>query len=39
MEENIVLQEDATGQNAIYAVLFIPKEKINSYVKSLKNSI
>jgi hypothetical protein len=25
------------GQNAIFVELFIPKEKVSSYVKSLKN--
>ena len=37
MEENIALQEDAMEQNAICVELYIPKEKRNLYVKSLKN--
>jgi len=34
MVENTVLQEAVMGQNVIYAVLFIPKEKRNLNVKS-----
>ena len=34
MAENTVQQEAVMGQNVIYAVLFIRKEKKNLYVKS-----
>jgi len=36
MAENIAPQEAVMGKNVIYVVLFIPKEKKNLYVKSLK---
>ena len=36
MGGNIVLQEDATEQNALCVVLFIQIERKNLYVKSLK---
>ena len=39
MEENIVQQEDVTGQNALCAKHYFPKEKRNLYVKSHKNFI
>ena len=34
MEENTAPQEAVMEQNVIYAVLFIPEEKRNSYVKN-----
>ncbi len=39
MAENTVLQEAVMEQNVIYVALFIPKEKRNLYVKSLKKYI
>jgi hypothetical protein len=39
MAENTVQQEVVMEQNVIYAVLSIPKEKRNLYVKSLKKFI
>ena len=39
MAENTVQQEAVMGQNVIYVALFIPKEKRNLYVKSLKKFI
>ena len=39
MAENIAQQEAAMEQNVIYVVLFIPKEKKNLYVKSLRKFI
>jgi len=39
MVENTAQQEVVMEQNVIYAALFIPKEKRNLYVKSLKEFI
>jgi len=39
MAENTAQQEAVMGQNVIYVVPFIPKEKINLYVKSPKKFI
>ncbi len=39
MAENIAQQEAVMEQNAIYVVLFIPKEKRNLYVKNLEKFI
>ena len=39
MAENTAQQEVVMVQNVIYVALFIPKEKRNLYVKSLKKSI
>ena len=39
MAENIAQQEDVMEQNVICVALFIPKEKRNLYVKSLKKFI
>ena len=39
MAENSAQQEAVMEQNVIYAALFIPKEKGNLYVKSLKKFI
>ena len=39
MAENTAQQEDVMEQNVICAALFIPKEKRNLYVKSLKKFI
>ena len=39
MAENTALQEAVMEQNVICAELFIPKEKRNLYVKSLKKFV
>ena len=39
MGENTAQQEAVMEQNVIYVALFIPKEKRNLYVKSLKKFI
>ena len=39
MAENTAPLEAVTEQNAIYVVLFIPKEKKNLYVKNPNKSI
>ena len=39
MAENTAQQEAVMEQHAICVALFIPKEKRNSYVKSLKKFI
>jgi len=39
MAENTAQQEAVMEQNDLYVVLFIPKEKGNLYVKSLKKFI
>jgi len=39
MAENTVQQEAEMEQNVIYVAHFIPKEKRNLYVKSLKKFI
>ena len=39
MAENTAPQEAVMEQNVIYAVLFIPKEKRNLYVKNPRNLI
>ena len=39
MGENTAPQEAVMEQNVIYAVLFIPKEKRNLYVKNPKKFI